>query len=90
MGTLPAKMFNEINKSPNSERFRSAPRTFRPCCDSLKVLLRAAFEGDLTMSERAVEVGQGWASDIIGIVTGVGLYSVLFSLVIFLCLYFPA
>ena len=50
----------------------------------------AIFVGDLTMSERAVDVGQGWASDIIGIVTGVGLYSVLFSLVIFLCLYFPA
>jgi hypothetical protein len=42
------------------------------------------------MSERVVEVGQSWASDIIGIVTGVGLYSVLFSLVTFLCLYVPA
>jgi hypothetical protein len=41
----------------------------------------AIFVGDLTMSERVVEVGQGWASDIVGIVTGVGLYSVLFSLV---------
>jgi hypothetical protein len=50
----------------------------------------ATFVGDLTMSERVVEVGQSWASDIIGIVTGIGLYSVLFSLVTFLCLYVPA
>jgi hypothetical protein len=50
----------------------------------------ATFVGDLTMSERVVEVGQSWASDIIGIVTGVGIYSVLFSLVTFLCLYVPA
>jgi hypothetical protein len=42
------------------------------------------------MSERVLEVGQSWASDVIGIVTGVGLYSVLFSLVTFLCLYAPA
>ncbi len=42
------------------------------------------------MSERVVEVGQSWASDIIGIVTGVGLYSILFSLVTFLCLFVPA
>jgi len=50
----------------------------------------ANFVGDLTMSERVVEVGQSWGSDIIGIVTGVGLYSALFSLLIFLCLYVPA
>jgi hypothetical protein len=30
------------------------------------------------MSERVVEVGQSWASDIIGVATGIGLYSVLF------------
>ena len=42
------------------------------------------------MSERVVEVGQSWASDIIGVVTGVGLYLILFSLVTFLCLYVPA
>jgi hypothetical protein len=42
------------------------------------------------MSGRVVEVGQNWASDIIGVVTGVGLYSILFSLVTFLCLYIPA
>lgn len=50
----------------------------------------ATFVGDLTMSQRIIEVGQNWASDIIGVVTGVGLYSVLLSLVIFLCLYVPA
>ena len=42
------------------------------------------------MSERAVEVGQSWASDIIGVVTGIALYSFLFSVVTFLCLYVPA
>jgi hypothetical protein len=46
--------------------------------------------GDVTMSERVAEVGQSWSSDIIGVVIGVGLYSVLFSLVTFLCLYVPA
>ena len=33
------------------------------------------------MSERVVDEGQSWASDIIGVLSGVGLYSVL----IFLC-----
>jgi hypothetical protein len=42
------------------------------------------------MSERVVEVGHSWASDIIGVATGIGLYSILFSLVIFLCLWVPA
>jgi hypothetical protein len=42
------------------------------------------------MSQRVVEVEQSRASDKIGVITGVGLYSVLFSLVTFLCLYFPA
>jgi hypothetical protein len=42
------------------------------------------------MSERAVEVGHSWSSDIIGVVAGIGLYSVLFSLVAFLCLFVPA
>jgi hypothetical protein len=50
----------------------------------------ATFMGGLTMSERFVDEGQSWASDVIGIVSGVGLYSVLFFLVTFLCLYFPA
>ena len=46
-----------------------------------------SWEG-LTMSERAIEERQGWASDIIGV--GIGLYSVLFLLVTFLCIYVPA
>ena len=51
----------------------------------------ATFMGGLTMSERFVDERQeSWASDIIGIVSGVGLYSVLFFLVTFLCLYLPA
>src|SRR6476646_4437704 len=50
----------------------------------------ATFGGGLTMSERVVDEGQSWASDIIGVVSGVGLYSVLFFLVTFLCLYVPA
>ena len=51
----------------------------------------ATFVGGLTMSERVVDdEGQSWASDIIGVVSGVGLYSVLFFLVTFLCLYVPA
>jgi hypothetical protein len=44
----------------------------------------------LTMSERAIEERQGWASDIIGVGIGVGLYSALFLLVTFLCIYLPA
>ena len=42
------------------------------------------------MSERVVDEGQSWASDIIGVASGVGLYSLLFVLVTFLCLYLPA
>jgi hypothetical protein len=42
------------------------------------------------MSERVVDDGQSWTSDIIGVVSGVGLYSFLFLLVTFLCLYVPA
>ena len=33
------------------------------------------------MSERVVDEGQSWASDIIGVLSGVGLYSVLIFLV---------
>jgi len=47
----------------------------------------ATFVGGLTMSERVVGEGQSWASDIIGVLCGVGLYSVLIFLVTFLCLY---
>lgn len=42
------------------------------------------------MSERVLDERQGWASDIIGVGLGLGLYSVLFLLVAFLCIYAPA
>ena len=41
------------------------------------------------MSERAIEKRQGWASDIIGVGLGLALYSALFLLVTFLCIYVP-
>ena len=65
-------------------------RTSRLCRGSLRIAAPATFVGGLTMSERVVDEGQSWASDIIGVVSGVGLYSVLFFLVTFLCLYVPA
>jgi hypothetical protein len=49
----------------------------------------ASFVGTLHMSERAIE-RQGWGSDFIGVGLGIGLYSVLFLLVTFLCVYVPA
>ena len=44
------------------------------------------------MSERSVEERQGWATDIVGVGVGIGigLYSALFLLVTFLCIYVPA
>jgi len=42
------------------------------------------------MSKRVVDEGQSWASDTIGVISGIGLYCGLFSLVTFLCLYVPA
>jgi len=50
----------------------------------------ASFVGDLTMSERVIDERQGWTSDIVGVGLGLGLYSVLFLLVTFLCIYTPA
>jgi hypothetical protein len=43
------------------------------------------------MSERAVQERWSWASDIIGVGLGIGLYSVLFLLLLvtFLCVYVP-
>jgi hypothetical protein len=51
---------------------------------------RLVFVEGLTMSERAIEERQGWASDIIGVGLGLALYSALFLLVTFLCIYVPA
>ena len=42
------------------------------------------------MSDRSVEERQGWATDIVGVGIGIGLYSALFLLVAFLCIYVPA
>jgi hypothetical protein len=42
------------------------------------------------LKEAGFVEGQSWASDIIGVLSGVGLYSVLIFLVTFLCLYVPA
>ena len=50
----------------------------------------ATFVGGLAVSERVVDEGQSWASDIIGVLSGVGLYSVLIFLATFLRLYVPA
>jgi len=50
----------------------------------------ANFSESLTMSERAIEERQGWATDIVGVGIGIGLYSALFLLVTFLCIYVPA
>ena len=43
-----------------------------------------------SMSERTTEERQGWATDIVGVGIGIGLYSALFLLVTFLCIYVPA
>ena len=42
------------------------------------------------MSERTTEERQGWATEFVGVGIGVGLYSALFLLVTFLCIYVPA
>ena len=42
------------------------------------------------MSVRAIPERQGWGSDMLGVGLGIGLYSVLFLLVTFLCVYVPA
>jgi hypothetical protein len=85
--------------TPCGPRPRGAPRfrTIQVCPKDFLAMPRqsegaapATFMGGLTMSERFVDEGQSWASDIIGVVSGVGLYSALFFLVTFLCLYFPA
>jgi hypothetical protein len=78
---------------PWRARFRTiqaGAKDFPATLRQSRAAVPATFMGELTMSEHVVEVGQSWASDIIGIATGVGLYSILFSLVIFLCLYIPA
>jgi len=75
---------------PGFRTIQARPKDFPARLRQHEGAVPANFVGDLTMSERVVEVGQSWASDIIGVGMGLGLYSVLFSLVIFLCLYVPA
>ena len=50
----------------------------------------ANFSWEGPMSERATDERQGWATDIVGVGIGIGLYSALFVLVTFLCIYVPA
>ena len=74
---------------PDLERFRSAPRTSRLCRGSLRVPHRL-LSWEVHHERARCKPGAERASDIIGVVRGVGLYSVLFFLVTFLCLYVPA
>jgi hypothetical protein len=76
--------------SPRFRTIQVCPKDFPAMPRQSEVAVPATFVGGLTMSERVVDEGQSWASDIIGVVSGVGLYSVLFCLVTVLCLYFPA
>jgi len=92
-GTHSRPGIGAIRRPTSPARFRTiqvGPKDLPAMLRQSQGAAPANFVGDPTMSERVVEVGQSWASDIIGIVTGVGLYSVLFSLVTFLCLYVPA
>jgi hypothetical protein len=50
----------------------------------------ASFSWEGPMSERATDERQGWATDIVGVGIGIGLYSALFLLVTFLCIFVPA
>ena len=74
---------NDRDMRPRTPRFR----TIQVCPKDLPAMTRqsegaapATFMGGLTMSERFVDEGQSWASDIIGVVSGVGLYSSCFFL----------
>ena len=81
--------------------FRKASRQFRTiqvCPKDFPAMPRQpegaapakfSWEG-LTMSERAIDDRQGWATDIVGVGIGIGLYSALFLLVTFLCICVPA
>jgi hypothetical protein len=75
-----APIFRTIQLRPND--FLAMPRQSEGAAPS-------TFVGGLTMSERVVDQGQSWASDIIGVACGVGLYSFVIFLFTFLCLYVP-
>ena len=76
--------------SPRFRTIQVCPKDFPAMPRQSGGAAPATFVGGLTMSERVVDEGQSWASDIIGVLSGVGLYSVLIFLVTFLCLYVPA
>lgn len=79
--------------SIRERRFRTIqvrPKDFPAMPRQSQTAAPASFVGDLTMSERVIDERQGWTSDIIGVGLGLGLYSVLFLLVTFLCIYTPA
>ena len=76
--------------SPRFRTIQVGPKDFPAMPRQSEGAAPATFVGGLTMSERVVDEGQSWASDIIGVLSGVGLYSVLIFLVTFLCLYVPA
>jgi hypothetical protein len=88
LGRLLRRRFSSV--SPRFRTIQVCPKDFPAMPRQSEGAAPATFVGGLTMSERVVDEGQSWASDIIGVVSGVGLYSVLFFLVTFLCLYVPA
>src|SRR5205814_4851506 len=66
MGTLSAKKLNEINKSPNSERFRPAPRTCRP----LFGRLHGEVDPNLKVSRPPLQSAPDWSRSEGGVVMG--------------------
>ena len=76
-------------QAPRFRTIQVCPKDFPAMPRQSSGAAPATFVGGLTMSE-VVDEGQSWASDIIGVLSGVGLYSVLIFLVTFLCLYVPA
>ena len=93
----PVNRTEPISMGVQPPAFEPRFRTIQVCPKDFPAMPRqsggaapATFVGGLTMSERVVDEGQSWASDIIGVLSGVGLYSVLIFLVTFLCLYVPA
>jgi hypothetical protein len=76
--------------SPRFRTIQVCPKDFPAMPRQSGGAAPATFVGGLTMSERVVDERQSRASDIIGVLSGVGLYSALIFLVTFLCLYVPA
>jgi hypothetical protein len=87
---MPRYIFPRRTDLPRFRTIQVCPKDFPAMPRQSGGAAPATFVGGLTMSERVVDEGQSWASDIIGVLSGVGLYSVLIFLVTFLCLYVPA